>query len=372
MSIPTCLEACVGPVWGVSSSGIVSSLVTGMIIDASTEKIGFKYYPMTTSAVTGCDLRVTRTGTPGNFRIGVFSDSSGSPNDAAQLGGYSSNWTPGSGSGWIGAQTLSTNTGALTKGTPIWIVIEYVSGTIDGSNYIQAEYVNGKLISENRLSNSVRHHNGTNWTTTTAQSVMPTVVVSHADGSYVGFPLTTGLAATSAADIYVNGGTTQVQGVRFKAGAQVKVIGVAYFLTKTGSPNDLVFTVYEGDTSKYSVTEVAANVTSGALSKIYFDSPVLLAADTNLYILLSQTGTSDANDYDLRAWTLHSTYVGAAVSSDFRMVYGNGTTPSGLTVSTDVWVPLLMPLIGDPTTDLDMSGGGGVVMPVIGGGGVVF
>lgn len=362
MSILNGPDLAIGPAQLLGGVGTAFSAATGIVLDGSTEKIGYKYYPMSTSAITDVDLRLTVVGAPGNFKIGVFADNgSGAPDSATQLGGYTGDWTIGA-SGWIGLQTLSSNTGALTKGTPVWIVIEYVSGTIDGSNSIQAQAPassSSAMFPANRISASVRHHNGTNWTTTAPQTLIPLVVLKLASGAYIGFPLTSVLARSSQNDIYVNGGTTQTQGLKIKSGSQIKINGVAYQVNKAGTPNNLTFTVYEGDTSKYSVTEVAANIVSGTPHKIYFDSPILLAADTNLFILLTQTGTSDANDYDLFTWTFDPTYIGAIAPADYRFVYGDGTTPSSLSVSAGVEIPWLIPLIADPAADLDMTGGSG-------------
>lgn len=357
-TIPLC------PQWmSQNMTGFVAP--TAMNLDASNEKLGIKYYPSTTSPITGIDMVFLIIGAPGSFRIGVFSDSSDVPNDAGQLGGYSGTFAAPAASGsWIGIQTLASNTGNLTINTPVWIVIQYVSGTLDTSNYIQTARANSgysaMAINNREL---FRHHNGTNWTTTTSVIGQPCLIIKHADGSYVGFPLTIGgaLARTAQNDIYVNTGVTQTQGVRFKAGSQIKVMGVRYLLTKTGTPNGLTWTVYEGDISKYSQTEIAANVISGRHAICWFASPVLLAADTNLFILATQTGTSDSNDYDLQTWIFVSTYLEAVAESDFRFVYGNGATPSALTVSTTE-LPFCVPIIGDPSTDLDMSAGGGLLI----------
>lgn len=341
------------PALAEASGGSSWADATGMILDASTEKLAFKYYPQTTSAITDVDVRLNVIGAPGNFRIGIFADASNAPDDATQLGGYSGNWTIGA-DGMTGLQTLASNTGALTRNVPVWVVIEYVSGTIDGSNYIQLQ----------RLSNATssygldlqRHHNGTNWTTTASQVLLQTFAVKHADATYGGLPLQLILRSTSN-DIYVNGGTVQTQGVKWRTGAQQRVIGVMFYLTKTGTPNDLVITVYEGDTSKDSTTLVAANVQSGA-QFAFFNAPILLAADTDLTILFTQTGTSDSNDYDLHTWAIDAAYLSAVAPSNMRFVSGNGVVPSALTAST-TQVPFCVPVWDDESADFDSTSGGG-------------
>lgn len=357
-----------GPNWLVSGSGTYSNS-TGITLDASTEKIGFRYWPLTTSPIVAIDMRLNVTGTPGNFKTGVFASTgtytADAPDDATQLGTYTANWTP-SGTGWIGRKALASNTGNLTKLTQVWIVTEYVSGTIDGTNNIQAQHWgNGTNIQPlTPHGNSSRHHNGTNWTTTAGQTVVAMLVIEHEDGTYAGVPFTTTTLARPAAATDVFG--SNVQGVRFKCGAQVKVTGFFYNIFKAGSPSDLVVEVYEGDTVKYSDTITAALIASSIPNIYTFTSPVLLAADTNLFLICSQSGAggTDANDYDLSVYTLDTTYVSALVSSDRRFVYGTGA-PSGLTVSTLVEVPILVPLIEDPATDYDMAAGGGFVPNVM-------
>lgn len=343
-----------GPFWAFNAGGTSWTDATGIVLDGATEKIAFKYYPSTTSAITDVDVRLNVVGNPGNFRTGVFAHdaTNNAPNDAAQLGTYSGDWDLAA-DGYTGLQTLATNTGALTLNTPVWIVIALgaAGGSVDGSNYIQLQRLSGATVSQNR--DMMRHYAGADWTTTASQIMLPAFAVKHADLTYSGNPI--GLEARSTqADIFTNAGTIQTQGIRFKSGSQIKVLGVYYHLTKSGTPDNLTFTVYQGDTSKYSSTEVAANVISIGRSMSWFTSPVLLAADTDLFILATQTGTSDANDYDLHTFTIDATYMSALAPTDFRFVHGNGTTPSALTVSTTEF-PLMFPIIDDTASDLDSA-----------------
>jgi hypothetical protein len=333
---------------------------SGMILANTTQKLGIQYFPSTTSPITHVDFRQNVAGgTPASetYKIGVFADSGRAPDDATQLGTYTSGFVGVNTDGWVGMKALGTNTGNLTLNKPVWIVIEYVSGSDPTTNKIQLQYVGAYPNRE-----YMRHHNGTNWTTTTAVNGSAYYCVTHADGTFSGMPITGIVTVSGLNDIYVNTGTVQTQGIRFMCGSQVKVIGVGYLLTKTGSPNDLTWTVYEGDTSKYSQTETAANVITTTYSTCYFSSPVLLAADTYIYILATQTGTSTSNDYTLHAATADASYIDAVLPPNIRMVSGNGTTPSELTVSTTK-VPICFPIIADTTTDLDQAASGGVNMP---------
>lgn len=337
------------------------SASTGMVLDASTEMIAIKYHPATTSPITDVDIAVALTGTSPTFVVGIYADAADVPDTATptQLGTDTPGFTWAA-TGFSGLKTFGSNSGNLTLNQPVWIVIKYSSGTIDGSNNIQLRNYSsgGSAAPLVGLDMRQRHHNGTNWTTTTPFTSIACLVVKHQDGTYAGMPMTANKAVSAANDIFVNAGTVQVQGIRFKSGSQVKVVGVYVSLTKAGTPNDLVITVYEGDTSKYSATVVAAYViTASATGNVYwFASPILLAADTNLYIILSQTGTSGSNDYDVNVCTFNATYIDAILPADYRFVHGNGTTPSGLTVSTTEF-PLMWPVITDAAADLDMAGG---------------
>lgn len=337
---------------------------SGMVLDAATEMIAYKYYPATTSPIEAVDIRATLVGTSPMFKVGVYADASDIPDTATptQLGTDTPEFSwPAT--GFSGIQTLASNTGNLTVNTPVWIVLKYSSGTIDGTNYIHAN-ARGTSWPYQRI----RHHNGTNWTTTSSQVVVPNLVIKHADGTYAGFPMTAIAARSTQNDIYVNGGTSQVQGIRFKMGAQFKLNGVMFYIDRIGTPNSLICTVYEGDTSKDSATISQAFVIDVGWNVIWFDSPPTLAASTNIYAILSQTGTSDSADYDLYTFVFNSTYIDAILQPDTRFVYGNGSTPSTFNVSTTEF-PLMFPIIADPAADF-VAGGSGGGLRLVGHGGL--
>lgn len=341
---------------------------TNIVLDGSTEKIAFRFRAMKTSGITDVAVNLSVTGSPGMFRAGIFAETvSGSsfyPDTATQLGGYTGNFSaPASPGGFTALLALGTATGDLSVNSYYWLVIEYVSGTIDASNYIQARrYGSTYLVGE--LWQAARHFNGTNWTTTSAYEQIPCIVLKHADGTYSGQPMTAAQSFTSN-DIY----GTNVQGIKFKVGAQLKIQGVGFCCsTKTGTPGDLTATLYEGDTSKASGSLAANRITANSYLEISFDTPALVAADTDLYLILSNSGGSSGNYYRAAGYSLASDdYVGAVLPPDWRTVYGSLGVPSGLTVNTSTIVPIaLLPYILDPALDLDQAAGGGS------GGGPIF
>ena len=327
-------------------------------MDADTERLGFKYYPATTSPITDIDVYVTPTGTvtDSNFIIQVETDDSDTPSGIL-LGTATPAFAGPIAAGFIGLKTLATNTGNLTINVPVWLTMLWSSGgSLSATDYIRWARL---LLASFQFSFSgrIRHHNGTNWTTTTVTSAPLLIVIKHADGTYVGLPITTAVVApTNAIDIF---GTNR-QGVRAKFGSQVILRGIQVYLTKAGTPNNLVASVYEGTTLKYSGTLLSASVVNNFFNSIYFSSPILLSANTNIYAILSQQsdGGSDANDLDMRVYDINSAYIECMYPPDMRYVYGTGNDPTIYTVETTE-IPMIVLIIDDPAVDLDEAAGGG-------------
>lgn len=334
---------------------ISAANASNMIMDADTEKIAYKYIPGTTSAITDIDLAIVIAGTVSdtNFQIEVQTDDADKPSGTV-LGAATAEFAGPASGGFIGLKSLVTNTGNLTVNTPVWIVLYRSSGeSLSATDSVGARIYNNSLTTYYCGFNRGRHHNGTDWTTTAVTSAGLVIVVKHADGSYAGNISNSSVGNSSAADIY----STNKQGIRMKFGSQIIIRGVTYQLAKAGAPNDLTFTVYEGSVSKYSDTILASSIVTGIANNMYFTSPVLLASNTNIYIILSQAGVADTDDYDIRVLTVGSTYLEAAENADFRFVYGTNSDPTLLTVSTTE-LPILTPLIDNPVVDLDEAAGG--------------
>lgn len=336
--------------------GTVNLALSNLTMDADTERLGYKYFPATTSPITDIDVYVTPTGTvtDSNFILRVETDSSDTPSGTL-LGTATPEFAGPSAGGYIGLKTLATNTGNLTLNVPVWITMLWSSGgSLSGTEYIRWAHIYGRNeVNQER----VRHYNGTNWTTTSVTSYPILFVIKHLDGTYVGLPITSAIVSpTNAIDIF---GTNR-QGIRMKFGSQVILRGIQIYLAKVGTPNNLVASVYEGSTLKYSGTIPQANVVNGIISPIFFTSPVLLTANTNIYVILSQEsdGGTDSADYDNRIYDIQSPYIGAILPPDMRYVYGTGNDPTTYTVETTE-VPMMALIIDDPAVDLDEAGGGG-------------
>lgn len=337
------------------------SVITGMIADADGEMVASKYWPPTTSPITAIDyfLTIVGDGSTVNLAFEVQADTADAPN-ATVLGAATAAFAGPATSNWTGAQGLVTDTGALVLGVPVWIVAKRISGaSLSGALSFQ---LNGSTGILPRLTGfeRIRHYNGANWTTTALTEQSIRLVVTHADGTIVGFPVTGNAAAPSGVtDIF---GTNR-QGIRLKYGAQYKIPGVGLFLTKAGSPADLVFEVYAGAVLQYSQTILAASIVSNVWFPCYFTSPIVLPANTNLYIVLKQAGDggTDAADYDMSGYPITSGYVSAMLPPDCRFVSGTGNDPTVLTVST-TFVPRIFPMIDDPAVELDEASGVSAVL----------
>jgi len=344
----------------LAATGTLTSS-TGMVIQSTTQKIAIKFYSANTNAITHVDMRVTRTGTVTgtNFRLEIQTDSSDAPSGTV-LGAATAEFAGPSGAGWLGGGTaiaLGSNTGALTLNTPYWLVLYYSSGTApDASNFVQSQHINVAIDGRSKI----RHHNGTNWTTTAAVAFDGSHVRLHSDSAYTGYPFSASTSNfASATDIF---GTNR-QGSRFRFGSRVTLRGVEVQVSKVGSPNNLEVMIYEGATQVGGpFTLAAADVTTNANRIINFDPGVTINQGQDCYIILRQNGDggTDANDYDLRGTSVETNYTGAIWEATRCFCYGTGNNPTTYT-ATNTFLPIVTPLIGSSADDLSVpaSSGGG-------------
>ena len=339
-----------------------------MTIDADTEKLAYKYFPATTSPITDIDLYLAPTGsvTGVNFQIQVETDGADIPSGTV-LGSATPEFAGPAAGGFIGLKTLAVNTGNLTLNQPVWINLFRSSGvSLDVSNYIRMARLYGYPVFS--MNEKVRHYNGTNWTTTTVTSAPIFLIIKHADGTHVGVPIKASPAiATNASHIF---GTNR-QGLKMKFGSKVILRGIQTIISKSGTPNTLEIEVYENSTLKYSGTVPEANILSGAACPMFFTSPILLASNTDIYIVLSQTGDggSSSNYYRVSVYDIESAYIEAIYPPNVRFIYGTGDNPTTHTIETTEIV-LITPIFDDPAIDLDegASGGGLLTHPSMSGG----
>jgi len=345
------------------------------VADGSGEKVAYKYFPTTTSPITGVDFRVSwgsaSNGT--NFKVGVFDhDWANNRPGTNQLGGYSAEFAGGTTANvWVGEKTISPNTGNLTLGDPVWVVIEYSSGTaLDATHSVTLHDSNTQapLRADVNYTMGLAHHNGTNWTTTAYRNAFPALIVHHVNGEYSGLPFTASISTSGQTDIFntASPNVTNRQGLVFQVSTPVTLLGVYFALAKAGTPGSLTIEVHEGSTLKDSVVRAQNKIftSSGASENFaYFDSPVQLSANTNLYIIFSQGTTypngSDTADYDLNTCAINTTYRDGIVPATWLFVYGTGTDPTAMTTDNSI-IPAVFPII-DAFEGFSSAAGGGPV-----------
>lgn len=336
-----------GPI-GMIPPVLGATAASAMVLDAATERLAWKFYAEDNASITHLDVRliVVGTVTGHTYTLAVQTDSSDAPSGVL-VGAATAAFAGPAATGFLGEQALLTPTGALVTNTPYWAVLQVATGIPDGLNSVQASYATTTPINREKM----RHHNGTNWTTTTAANQAGLLVRKTAGGEYRGYPMLSAVTTSGAPDIYTNAGTIQRQGVKFKVGATVTIRGVDVRFAKAGSPGDLICKIYAGSVEQSSETIPAADITNAGLFTINFSSPPTIPAGTTGYITFQQGGTSDAADYDLACNQVQSTYISAIGWSELRYIHGTGVDPTTHTV-IDTFAPVCAPFVGDPAADL--------------------
>lgn len=147
-----------------------ATIGSGSRIDADTEQLAWKFYADRTSPITDIDAFVNITGTitDTNFLFEIQTDSSDTPSGVV-LGAATAEWAGPAADGWTGLKALATNTGNLTVGTPYWLVLRRSSGaSVSATDNIHF-HSSGFRFDRDKI----RHHNGTNWTTTAVTALRP-------------------------------------------------------------------------------------------------------------------------------------------------------------------------------------------------------
>lgn len=358
---------------GVRNGTSTPTAATNMIINADHEMVAFKYIPGTTSPIASCDLYLDITGTVTgiDLTLEMRANTAGTtelldiPHATTVLGATNNckvaAFAGPAADGWTGTKTFAENSGNLTIGTPVWLVVQghNNSGTLDGSNYFQLCRTANSIY----FWNVIRHHDGTNWTNTAAVQSQGAVIITHADGSMgLGIYGNAVSGSSGYTDIY----NTNAQAIKVIFGSKVKITGMQNLsFSINGSPNTLQLSVYKGSTLVYGPTDTSIVSTRTGPNCIMLTSAVTCDADTAYYFVFSQTGTSDSNDYDMSCLKYDGTYINAASWGNLRFGYGSGTDPTAYTYVTDR-MPQFLFIVGDPETDFDEAEGGGGSSPRFG------
>lgn len=350
---------------GAKATTVTSTTATR--IDAATERVAASFVAGTTSPIAAVAVALNFSGNTSTviLRVGIQADSGNAP-DGTYLGSADAlfNGQNNTGIQWLARQTLMdaathgtpTNTGNIVIGRKYWVVVDVSSdpapAVLTGTPYIELR----------RDAAFAQCHIALYTGTWAVQTYGGIFVAQHADASFTGLPISmTNQPHGAALDIYVNTGVSQRQGLRFKVGAQCMVLGAEVILNKTGTPGNLTLRLYEGATEKAASPAIpVAEVVDDAWCPVLLTTPILCAADTNLYLVLEQDGTSDSHDYDVRGTTYPTAYVTAIEpGADWRFVYGTGSDPTAYTVDSSGFSPRIVPLIADMSTDFDQAATGG-------------
>lgn len=322
----------------------------GMVIDATGEKLGFKFIASSSKPIKEVSAYVYATGMSSvQFNLAIYDDANDAPNNlqGAAIANFS-----GIGPGWTSLKTLQSQTGALTPNAAYWLVLSYVSGTISG-------YLQGYTGGTGRIQPAakIRHYTGGNWTTTTPVMGDPLIVLKHDDGSYAGgLPLSGAGDTTSGVnDIF----STNRQGLRMRVGAPARLQGVSFDILKTGSPANLEVAIYQAPLGLTTPSQVGVATIATSLVEsdhrnciAYFDDlPIIPNRDFYLVFRQAGNGGDDSNDYDLKGLLVDSANIDALADGNQRFVYGTGDNPATYT-SSSTFLPYVYPIFGNPLTDL--------------------
>jgi hypothetical protein len=297
---------------------------SSITLDGSGEKLAFRFTAQSSKSVNKVHIYINSiTGTSPTYRVGLQGDSSGEPS-GTWLGATNQAYqdmTP-SASGWI---TLTLNeTASLTSGTVYHIVVQYQSGTINGSNYSSFRILYPKILyqhsneSTNNISfsdsNLARLFNsGSIWSVSPTYG--PFFIIEYTDTNLSGCAMTfTGIAINNSNTIYGEQITIDT------ANQDVETIG--FYVKKSGTPDDdLEYEIREAS-SPYTILRSGTLAASGDITTSYawYDanlSSTLTLTNGNSYKIVLRSPSISSGIYYL---------CGLLNSSTFKIAGYGGTT----------------------------------------------
>lgn len=330
------------------------SAITGStdhVVDASNEGIAWCFLSETDQPITKLWFRYgARTGTPPTYRISLQSiDTSGNP-DGTVLGGgspASATFTPPADASWngLGQWVTLTNSYTPSLGQMLVIVIEYSSGTIDGSNnssFTRGWNTGGSLAGGLPF---VMVNSGGTWSKVNNGGVYAYATSSNRYGLPAVSAYTTTVSTTghrSAAGFTLPSGWGQTYAL---AGfSMAGRIGGSGATAKFGVWNE------SGTMLAESITldcDASGNLTGTQNTRAIFTSVVNLNFGTKYYVGVENGGSvcsmhgavlTEADDrlcFPLGANVVHATWNGSAwtdvttIRPSFDLIFADITPPSG-------------------------------------------
>ena len=360
------------------------SALASHVINSSGDKLAYSFIARETDPITAVNVFLRGVGAPNcTLIISIQSDNAGAPSGTV-LGATNNAKTaatafaPGATYAFTGEWDLGESTGALTINARYWVTVEVAAATtLDGSNYYQTcSRGTGSAVRPN--GEMCTYYDGASWAS--AGLYQCSFIVKRATGIYSGSATPQFYTFRATNNIWCDSDSAVDwrQGIRYKVGVQHYCIGIRIFADYVGTPPEgLIFDLFEGTTLKQSTVEIepASAAYCDNVPAIYlFTTPVLLAANTNIYIIGRQaTGTSGAagNSYDIPCVDVSdNNYQQCFVDPDvgFAFVYGSGSDPTSFTVEDARYMPLMVPCITNLVDDLvSVAGGAGGGLPILGG-----
>lgn len=344
-------------------------------LDASTDAIEFIYQmPEAATITTVGFLYGFRTGTPPTYRASIQSVNTSGRASGTILGGgtpASKTFTPPANGSWDGTwqEVTLDNSIALTRGQFVAVVIDYSSGTVNGSN--NGEFAHG-LVSNGSVTPwafpfAVTVNAGAG---TKQNSRVPVFSLKSASKSY-GYP-----GLTLRSDAYSSDSTPDERALRFLLAAgwgdTFQVVGVRFLCRAAAAAKSVLISLYTGTTTLQAVTwdcDATGSTPAGSdrlVTEIYFDESSLTTLNYNTEYRIGFAPQETSANFALAAIRVNAAGDATAYpgSSAFYM-----STRSDAGAWSDVTTDLpLVELILADSTEPAGGGGGLLINPGQGGG----
>jgi hypothetical protein len=327
----------------VPGSPFVTTAAADVLItlDGSGDKIASVFISETASAITHVGYRQgAATGTPPTYRLSIQGvDSSGNPDGTIKGGGSpaSGTFTPTAGEDgeWVWIALTNSYTPAL--GELLSIVLDYSSGTVDGSNFITAVRSSTGIQGQGGFPYSLADTTGS-WT--------------KASGGFWGYKTASAryghyCQATSMETITTSGHRRALAFTFAGEGASdYKLLGGNFFLDFPASGN-VKFGLWSAGGLLASVTLGSSQVASSTVDRvchIYFDTQPTLTPGTKYYLGVEADGNAFevgnfafAEADDIAAWTQ---------STELALATFDGSSWTETATQTPMFQPVIQSVTG--------------------------
>lgn len=342
---------------GLNHTGFtIISGANNHIVDASNEGVSFAFLSETSGAITKVGFRYgARTGTPPVYRASLQSlNTSGTP-DGTVLGGGSPasvTFTPPADTTWDGLFQWVTldNSYTPTLGQSLAIVIEYSSGTIDGSN--NSSFTRSILGMDSSPANpySLTNTGGT-WAKQTTGAVFGYATASTRHGRIVSSAYSTTVNTSGHR-------STAAITIPSYLGTSVAILGINFFGRVGSAAATAKICVWDAAGTELAATitldcDHQANVSSNTNWRAIFTTPPTLTPGTKYYFGVESISNSTVG------------VSGATLSeADDRMAYPIGASRALATWNGSAWTETdtVMPFVDLIFDDITPASGGGTLI----------